>query len=96
MDENEIGTMVVDGAVHLHQDLGPGLLETVCVPIASQCDSPRPPGCYRLVKMRPNFRPSRELDRSDPKLPYRRFAKHRMAIVRATWVSLRLPGSIST
>ena len=29
MHENEIGTVVVDGAVHLHQDLGPGLLETV-------------------------------------------------------------------
>ena len=29
MHENEIGTAIVDGAVHLHQDLGPGLLETV-------------------------------------------------------------------
>ncbi|MDA0660027.1 MAG: GxxExxY protein [Planctomycetota bacterium] len=29
MHENEIGTVVVDCAVHLHQDLGPGLLETV-------------------------------------------------------------------
>ena len=29
MHENEIGTMIVDCAVHLHQDLGPGLLETV-------------------------------------------------------------------
>jgi GxxExxY protein len=27
--ENEIGTIVVDCAVRLHQDLGPGLLETV-------------------------------------------------------------------
>ena len=27
--ENEIGTMIVDCAVHLHQDFGPGLLETV-------------------------------------------------------------------
>ena len=26
---NEIGTWIVIGAVHLHQDLGPGLLETV-------------------------------------------------------------------
>ena len=29
MHENEIGTVIVDCAVHLHQDLGPGLLETV-------------------------------------------------------------------
>ena len=29
MHENEIGTAVVDFAVHLHQDLGSGLLETV-------------------------------------------------------------------
>jgi hypothetical protein len=29
MHENEIGTIVVDEAIHLHQALGPGLLETV-------------------------------------------------------------------
>lgn len=29
MDENEIGKWIVDSAVHVHQDLGPGLLETV-------------------------------------------------------------------
>ena len=29
MHENEVGTVIVDSAVHLHQDLGPGLLETV-------------------------------------------------------------------
>jgi len=29
MHENEIGTTIVDCAVHLHQALGPGLLETV-------------------------------------------------------------------
>ena len=29
MNENEIGAMVVDHAVRLHMDLGPGLLETV-------------------------------------------------------------------
>ena len=29
MHENEIGTAIVDCAVHLHQDLGPGPLETV-------------------------------------------------------------------
>ena len=29
MNENEIGTMVVDCAVQLHRDLGPGLLETL-------------------------------------------------------------------
>lgn len=29
MDENAIGTIIVDCAVRLHQDLGPGLLETV-------------------------------------------------------------------
>ncbi|MDA3960860.1 MAG: GxxExxY protein [Planctomycetota bacterium] len=29
MDENDIGPVTVDCAVKLHQDLGPGLLETV-------------------------------------------------------------------
>ena len=29
MHENEIGALIVDAAVRLHQDLGPGLLETV-------------------------------------------------------------------
>jgi iron complex transport system substrate-binding protein len=29
MHENGIGTVIVDSAVHLHQDLGQGLLETV-------------------------------------------------------------------
>jgi len=29
MDENQIGTIIVDCAVRLHQALGPGLLETV-------------------------------------------------------------------
>ncbi len=29
MHENEIGTVIVDCAVQLHKDLGPGLLETV-------------------------------------------------------------------
>ncbi|MFO0702251.1 MAG: GxxExxY protein [Nitrospira sp.] len=29
MNENGIGTIVVDCAVELHRDLGPGLLETV-------------------------------------------------------------------
>ncbi len=29
MNENEIGKIVVDCAVNLHKELGPGLLETV-------------------------------------------------------------------
>jgi GxxExxY protein len=29
MNENEIGAIVVDCAVKLHQELGPGLLESV-------------------------------------------------------------------
>lgn len=29
MTENEIGRIIVDCAVHLHQELGPGLLESV-------------------------------------------------------------------
>lgn len=29
MHENEVGTVIVDSAVRLHQALGPGLLETV-------------------------------------------------------------------
>jgi len=28
--ENKIGTLIVDCAVYLYHDLGPGLLETVC------------------------------------------------------------------
>lgn len=29
MDENEIGTVIVESALQLHRDLGPGLLESV-------------------------------------------------------------------
>ena len=29
MDENKIGKIVVDSAIHIHKELGPGLLETV-------------------------------------------------------------------
>ncbi len=29
MDENKIGTVIVESAIHLHRNLGPGLLETV-------------------------------------------------------------------
>jgi GxxExxY protein len=29
MTENEIGTIVIESAISVHQDLGPGLLETV-------------------------------------------------------------------
>ena len=29
MNENEIGSIIVDAALELHRDLGPGLLETV-------------------------------------------------------------------
>ena len=29
MDENEIGSLIVDTAVYLHKNLGPGLLESV-------------------------------------------------------------------
>jgi GxxExxY protein len=29
MTENEIGTIIVDTAIHLHRELGPGLLESV-------------------------------------------------------------------
>ena len=30
MTENEIGTTVIEGAIAVHRELGPGLLETVC------------------------------------------------------------------
>ncbi len=30
MAENEIGTIVIDTAIAVHRQLGPGLLETVC------------------------------------------------------------------
>lgn len=29
MHENEIGKIIIDSAIHLHRDLGPGLLESV-------------------------------------------------------------------
>jgi hypothetical protein len=29
MSENEIGTIVLEAAIHVHRELGPGLLETV-------------------------------------------------------------------
>ena len=29
MNENEIGSIIVDTAIYLHKKLGPGLLETV-------------------------------------------------------------------
>jgi len=29
MNENEIGTIIIDTALHLHKRLGPGLLESV-------------------------------------------------------------------
>lgn len=36
MQENEMGTIVVNCAIHLHQDLGPGLLE---IPLRSALGS---------------------------------------------------------
>lgn len=30
MKENDIGTMILEAAIHLHRELGPGLLESVC------------------------------------------------------------------
>ena len=36
MDENEIGTVVVDYAVKLHKSLGPGLLEAVYEAVLSK------------------------------------------------------------
>ena len=36
MEENKIGTVIVDCAVHLHQTLGPGLLETVYEVVLAQ------------------------------------------------------------
>ena len=30
MTENEIGTRVIEAAIAVHRELGPGLLETVC------------------------------------------------------------------
>jgi GxxExxY protein len=36
MNENEIGSIIVDCAVHLHQALGPGLLESVYEVILAQ------------------------------------------------------------
>ncbi len=36
MSENEIGTIALEAAIHVHQDLGPGLLEAVCEGILSR------------------------------------------------------------
>jgi hypothetical protein len=36
MNENGIGKEVVDGAVQVHRELGPGLLETVYVVVSCQ------------------------------------------------------------
>jgi len=36
MTENEIGNIVVDTAIHLHQELGPGLLESVYEAVLSR------------------------------------------------------------
>ena len=36
MNENDIGKIVVDSSVHLHKELGPGLLETVYEVILAQ------------------------------------------------------------
>ena len=54
MHENEIGTVTVDGAAHLHQDLGPGLLETVYArfPLQStgSCESFSVAACLREMQ----------------------------------------------
>jgi hypothetical protein len=37
MTENEIGKVVVDAAVKVHRELGPGLLETVYEVVCAKC-----------------------------------------------------------
>ena len=51
MDENAIGTEIVDCAVHLHQDLGPGLLETVYEVILARKLQTRGLSVQRQVKV---------------------------------------------
>ena len=41
MDENEIGCIVVDAAVTIHKNLGPGLLESVYEAVLAQALSQR-------------------------------------------------------
>lgn len=36
MDENEIGRIIVDGAIAVHRELGPGLLESVYEAVLAQ------------------------------------------------------------
>ncbi len=36
MDENEIGKIIVDAAITVHRELGPGLLESVCEAVLAQ------------------------------------------------------------
>jgi GxxExxY protein len=56
MDENEIGTIIVDCAVGLHKELGPGLLESVYEVILTKLLSEKGLNVQRQVSIPINFK----------------------------------------
>src|SRR5690349_12851354 len=65
MKENEIGTMIIEAAIEAHQELGPGLLETVYeVALAHELESRGLkverqipiPVCYKALEFDEGFR----------------------------------------
>ena len=59
MHENQIGTIILDTAISLHRELGPGLLETVYEAILQHELQNRGLNCQRQVPVRINFRGQR-------------------------------------
>jgi GxxExxY protein len=56
VSENEIGTMVIEEAIQIHRDLGPGLLESVYEVILADCLKNRGLHVQRQVPVRIEYR----------------------------------------
>ncbi len=56
MNENEIGTIVIEEAIQIHKDLGPGLLESVYEVILADCLKSRGLHVQRQVPIRIEYR----------------------------------------
>lgn len=56
MNENEIGTVVIEDAVQVHHELGPGLLETVYEIVLARCLADRGLEVIRQVPVPIRFR----------------------------------------